>query len=169
MGAMDAEESWIAVVRGTLPELYAFVSRRVGGDRAAAEDVTQEAWLRAVRAWRREGLPSEPLAWLKTVARRLIANAARGASRAPEQRELDLDAVVARVEPHAPSSDEAALLQLALARVGGSEAVLLEAFHFDGRNTRELAEEFRTSERAIEGRLRRARAKLRRALERVAR
>jgi len=36
----------------TIDALYAYASRRCGGDRALAEDVTQEAWLRAVREWR---------------------------------------------------------------------------------------------------------------------
>jgi len=59
MGAMDAEEASIRVFRETLPALYAFVARRVGGDHALAEDVVQEAWLRAVPAWREHGLRSE--------------------------------------------------------------------------------------------------------------
>lgn len=34
--------------RQTIRPLYAYVSRRCGGDRALAEDVVQETWLRAV-------------------------------------------------------------------------------------------------------------------------
>jgi predicted DNA-binding protein YlxM (UPF0122 family) len=44
---------------------------------------------------------------------------------------------------------------------------VLAAFYFDGRSVREIAEDQRTSERAVEGRLRRARAKLRKKLERI--
>ena len=53
----------------TIDELYAFVASRCRGDRDLAEDVTQEAWLRAVRAWHAKGIPDRPAAWLTTVAR----------------------------------------------------------------------------------------------------
>jgi DNA-directed RNA polymerase specialized sigma24 family protein len=45
------------IYRETIDDLYALVSRRCDGNRALAEDITQEAWLRAVRAWHRDGLP----------------------------------------------------------------------------------------------------------------
>ena len=51
--------------------LYEYASRRCGGDRGLAEDVTQEVWLRAVSTWKKDGLPDNPLAWLRTVARNL--------------------------------------------------------------------------------------------------
>ncbi len=159
------EERWIALFRETLAPLYAFVSRRVRGDRALAEDVTQEAWLRAVEAWRREGVAREPLAWLQTVARRLIANHVRASGRAPVVERSDLD--LAGGEPErAWSAEEGAELHAAMARMPEDEAELLESFHLDGASTRHLAERHGTSERAIEGRLHRARTKLRKLLER---
>ena len=45
------------------------------------------------------------------------------------------------------------------------QAELIEAFHIEGKSLREIAEETGLSERAVEGRLTRARAKLRRRLE----
>lgn len=54
--------------------LYEYVSKRCGGDRNLAEDVTQETWLRAVENWQRKGMPEVPIAWLKTVARNLLVN-----------------------------------------------------------------------------------------------
>ncbi|MCZ6745105.1 MAG: sigma factor-like helix-turn-helix DNA-binding protein, partial [Alphaproteobacteria bacterium] len=44
---------------------------------------------------------------------------------------------------------------------------LLEAFHFEGKSVAEIAAEHGVSERAVEGRLRRARAKLRKKLDRI--
>ncbi len=63
-----------SIYRATIDGLYAFVARRCDGDRDLAEDVTQEAWLRAVRAWNVSGIPASPQAWLTTVARNLLAN-----------------------------------------------------------------------------------------------
>src|SRR5689334_19681415 len=68
------EDQIRAIYRDTIDALYGYVSRRCGGDRPLAEDVTQEAWLRAVREWSRRGLPKQPIAWLTTVARNLLLN-----------------------------------------------------------------------------------------------
>ncbi len=65
------------IYRETVVALYGFVSRRCGGKRQLAEDITQETWLRAVRGWRRTGLPAVPLAWLSTVSRNLLLNQLR--------------------------------------------------------------------------------------------
>jgi RNA polymerase sigma factor (sigma-70 family) len=55
----------------------------------------------------------------------------------------------------------------ALARLPAAEARLLEAFHFEDRRVAQIAEGCGLSERAVEGRLRRARQRLRRELESV--
>ena len=39
------------VYRDTVDDVFAFVSRRCNGDRELAEDITQDTWLRAVKAW----------------------------------------------------------------------------------------------------------------------
>jgi RNA polymerase sigma-70 factor (ECF subfamily) len=154
------EAGWLALYRETVAPLYAFVARRCGGDRALAEDVTQEAWLRAVDAWPR-GAPREPLAWLKTTARRLLIDWARREKARPLARgELALDdACIASTTPRA-----VAAVQQALARLRASDAELLEQFHFDGRTMNELAAMNGISDKAVEGRLRRAREALARLL-----
>src|SRR6188768_3642834 len=103
MEARTSEDRIVAIYRETIDQLYAFVARRCGGDRALAEDVTQEAWLRAVDAWRRGGAPREPLAWLQTTARRLLIDWARGEGRRRFDRvELALDEqVLAPTTPRA--------------------------------------------------------------------
>jgi DNA-directed RNA polymerase specialized sigma24 family protein len=60
--------------------------------------------------------------------------------------------------PDSPGA--AALVSWGLARLRRRHAEVLEAFYFDGRSVREIARDRGSSERAIEGRLRRARAKL---------
>ena len=151
------EAGWVALYRETVGPLYGFVARRCGGERALAEDVTQEAWLRAVEAWQRRGPPREPLAWLTTTARRLLIDWARGEGRRRLARvELALDEAVL-----APATAPAvAAVQQALAHLRAADAALLEAFHFDGRTVRELAAAAGATEKAIENRLRRAREAL---------
>ena len=148
------------VYRETVDELFAFVSRRCDGDRELAEDITQETWLRAVRAWRTDGLPERPLAWLCTVSARLLSNHRRR----PQAEHLDEGTLAA-----APSDQESAsresLLQRALNKLPALQRRLISAFHFDRRSVAEIAGTMGVSERSVEGRLRRARQKLRREIE----
>ncbi len=141
--------------------LYAFVSRRVGGDRTLAEDIVQDAWLRAIDSWPRRGMPDHPRAWLLRVARNLLAShfrRRRPLSVDPSELEVADD----RVSPETPAS--AALVWWGLARLRERQAVLLEAFYFEGKSTRQIADEWGLSERAVEGRLRRARERLEKRL-----
>jgi RNA polymerase sigma-70 factor (ECF subfamily) len=48
---------------------------RVTGDLGVAEEAVQDAYVRALSAWARDGVPDNPAAWLTIVARRLALNA----------------------------------------------------------------------------------------------
>ncbi len=65
------------VVRTDGPRVLAGLIRLTGGDFDAAEDALQEAYARALVAWRRDGLPAQPGAWINTVSRRLLIDALR--------------------------------------------------------------------------------------------
>lgn len=163
MAHSATEDDVRRIYHDTIEDLYAFVSRRCDGDRALAEDVTQETWLRAVRVWYQAGLPDRPLGWLTTVAARLLSNHFRR----PAERRLDdtgepladdRDAAVERTEKRS-------LVERALARLPLSQMRLLEAFHFERAAVGQIAASSGLSERAVEGRLRRARQKLRKQIE----
>ncbi len=156
-----APNELIVVYRDTVDKLYEFVSRRSGGSRELAEDVTQETYLRATTAWPRNGLPDSPLAWLQTVARNLLLNHFR--RRQPELFDAaDIDTVLGRTASN--GTEAGALVCWGLARLNARHARLLEAFYIDDRPVRSIAVEFGVSERAIEGRLRRARLALKKLL-----
>jgi RNA polymerase sigma factor (sigma-70 family) len=161
-----SEADLLRIYRDTIASLYAYVSRRTGGQRDLAEDVTQETWLRAVRAWHRAGIPDAPLAWLTAVARNLVVDQLRRAQPVPLDHISAADALTAEDEEHLGDSREMVdLVNHALSRLPRAEAQLLEAFHFEKSRVAQLAERYGASERAIEGRLRRARERLRRELE----
>jgi len=165
MERLVSEQQIRTIYRDTIDRLYGYVSRHCNGDRALAEDVTQETWLRAVREWRRKGVPDRPIAWLTTVARNLLLNELR------RQRPLPLDAMAiaaleaAHGDAATDSPDPAAIVERALARLPDAQRRLLVAFHLEGRSVRQIAAACAISERATEGRLRRARKKLRKELE----
>ena len=63
----------------------------------------------------------------------------------------------------------AAVVNWGLARLRRTHADVLEAFYFDGKGVREIAADTGASERAVEGRLRRARQKLKHKLATILR
>jgi RNA polymerase sigma-70 factor (ECF subfamily) len=151
------EVEFAEIYRKETGPLYAYVSRRVGGDRSLAEDVVQDTWLRAVASWRRRSTPDHPRAWLIRVAHNLLVSHFR--RRRPQLVDpVELELAEGRCNPETPSA--AALVNWGMARLSRRQAVLLEAFYFENRSTREIAQTFGLSERAVEGRLRRARQNL---------
>ncbi len=158
---MLTETELVQIYREHTGPLYAYVSRRVGGDQALAEDIVQDAWLRAVDHWPRRGTPDNPRAWLIRVARNLLVSHFRRKRPTPvDPSELELAA-----EDYRPDSSRAAMLvSWGLARMRRGQAELLESFYFDDKSTREIAEDGGLSERAVEGRLRRARQNLEKRL-----
>ncbi len=152
------EDQLVSIYRSEIRPLYCYVSKRVGGERQLAEDFVQETFLRAVSEWRRSGPPKEPLAWLKRVARNLLVSHWRR-TRPDSLERMEVDPVDDAWRP--ANWEEAAFLQRGLSLLPKRQAELIEAFHFEGKTTREISRELGLSERAVEGRLRRAREALR--------
>jgi len=147
--------------RETIRPLYAYVSRRVGGDRSLAEDLVQEAWMRALDDWAAKGVPNEPLAWLVRVSRNILVSHFRRIR--PQQLEpADLTFEDQRLASSTPET--AALIGWGMAQLRRTHSDILEAFYFDEKSVREIADERSISERAVEGRLHRAREKLKKKL-----
>ena len=149
----------------TITDLYRYVSRRCGGQRELAEDVTQETWLRAIKDWNRKGIPPNPIGWLTTVARNLLLNHFRRREGLSIDEVSPVEIMTALESDNENSAEIASIVCHALTRIPDAEARLLETFHFDRWKMSQLAEAYGTTEKAIEGRLRRARERLRRELE----
>ena len=115
-----------------------------------------------------QGPPEKPVAWLSTGARNLLSSYDRR-KRPVQLDSISPDDVLAAFEDGqaAKSAEIAAVVCHALARLPDAEGRLLEAFHFEDRRVAQIAEGWGLSERAVEGRLRRARQRLRRELEAV--
>lgn len=151
------------IYRATIDDLYDVVARWCHGDHDLAEDITQETWLRAVDDWREHGLPERPGAWLARVASRILSNHRRHVN-VERVGDDDPDTIPDELRDN-ESFERRSLLQRALDRLPVAQARLLEAFHFDRRPVAEIAANAGLSERAVEGRLRRARQRLRGLVE----
>lgn len=157
--------------------LYRYFAVRTGGDPHLADDLMQQLWLQAVRhAGRIPADAAEP--WLRTVAANLIREHWRRQRRRPAHvpiadaalaadlarrlvtEELPEDVLVRR-EVH----DQ---LLLAITLLCGDDQRLLLGRYVHGRSHAELARELGIGDRAVEGRLYRARQALRVALAELA-
>jgi RNA polymerase sigma factor (sigma-70 family) len=159
MRQRPSEDEIRTTYRATVDHLFDFVVRRCRGDRELAEDITQETWLRAVDDWERNGLPDRPAAWLARVAGRLLSNHRR--HEAVEQISDDDPDTLVDEDDRAERRDQRSMVQRALEKLPAAQARLLETFHFERRPVADIAASTGLSERAVEGRLRRARARLR--------
>jgi len=75
--------------RQTLPYVYGYLLHRVGGDRAVAEDLTQETYLAAVQEMRRiDAVTALSAPWLIGIARHKLVDHFRRVAR--EERKLAL-------------------------------------------------------------------------------
>jgi RNA polymerase sigma-70 factor (ECF subfamily) len=129
-----------------------------------AEDLVQETWMRALDTWARQGIPDHPLAWLQRVARNIMVSHFRRVRPQPMDASV-IDLADDRFSPDSPAA--AAAVGWGMARLRRSHAEILEDFYFEGKSVCEIAADRSLSERAVEGRLRRARAKLRKKLDRI--
>src|SRR5712672_1098570 len=79
-GDVQARNTADAVARRSYGKLVAFLAARTR-DVAAAEDALSEAFASALANWPLTGCPSNPEAWLLTVARRKAIDLVRGRRR----------------------------------------------------------------------------------------
>src|ERR1044071_2748844 len=158
-----AQDCLAAAFREEGSLLTASVTRILGGDFAAAEEVVQDALLAAWRQWPAGGVPDKPAAWLRAGARRRAIDVLR--------RDLCYrDRVVATAFPdlaigatgQARDDDDRLMLIFTCCHPAlATEAqVALTLRTVCGLSTAEIARAFLVSEAAIIQRLTRARRKI---------
>ncbi|HTD95829.1 MAG TPA: DUF6596 domain-containing protein, partial [Edaphobacter sp.] len=165
-GDAQARSTADAVARRSYGKLVAFLAARTR-DVAAAEDALSEAFASALADWPRNGCPSNPEAWLLTVARRKSIDMHRAQHRhelAAEQLQVmaeGLDAATA----YAEIPDERLAMMFACAHPAidaGIRAPLILQVVL-GLDAKTIASAFLTSPAAMGKRLVRAKDKIRQA------
>jgi len=157
--------------------LYRYFAVRVGGDAHLADDLMQQLWLNATRTER--PVPEDQMEfWLRGIAANLIRAHWRRQKRRPAMipladphlaAELADRLVTEELPPEILERKEARdQLLLAITELPSREQELIVGHYFDGASFAELARRTGSSERAIEGRLYRARQALREKLRHLA-
>ena len=144
-----------AVARRSYGKLVAYLSARTR-DVAGAEDALSDAFAAALVAWPRTGCPANPEAWLLTVARRKVIDAAR------RERPVELPSV-SRDEGDIPDERLALLFVCAHPAIEASVRAPLMLQAVLGLDARKIASAFLTSPAAMGKRLVRAKEKIRQA------
>jgi len=150
-------EDWI---RDHADAVFAYLYR-LAGSASAAEDLTQEVFLTALRKGNQIREPERVRAWLMAVARNAFL-ASRRASQVLSLVELPEPAEI--VGETAASDDEAfdeERLQEALAELPYDYRVVVLMFYFEELSYREIAEQLQLPVGTVMSRLSRAKAQLR--------
>lgn len=173
------DESAVAAVRGGDAERYRELverhERRVFavawsrlGDAALAEEVTQEAFIRAYRRLWLLGDGAKFSGWVSTIARRVAINFGLSHRRELNKRErwaLETFNDSAEEKPEADPLHTPETLRQTLAELPAGHRECLVLFYLEGRSGTEAAVALGISETALRVRLHRARAAMRERLE----
>jgi RNA polymerase sigma-70 factor (ECF subfamily) len=147
-----------------LPRVYRYLLTRCG-DEALAVEVTQEAFVQAIRARRRFEGRADPVTWICSIGRNRLVDHARR-DRRNESRHLRLIRAHTDFENSAwRAGDEREDVERALQSLSAEHRLALMLMYLDQLPVREIAHLLRRSESATESLLGRAREGFRRAYE----
>jgi RNA polymerase sigma-70 factor, ECF subfamily len=147
--------------------LYAYLFGRCGGDASLAEDLTQQAFLQAVRHRDSYDGRSDPITWLIAIGRNRLIDHLRRQER-EERRRLRLvvrEIPASRSTECLRSHDERADIVDALRRLPAGQRAALILHHVDDLSIREVAAALHRTEGAVEALLSRGRARFREIYE----
>jgi RNA polymerase sigma-70 factor (ECF subfamily) len=161
----DVRRELTELVRASGRDVLATLARWTG-NLALAEDAVQDATLRALETWPRDGVPESPVAWLRTVARRRAVDLIRREAARGDKETAAMQVVIPDEEPE-PSALADDLLRLVFTCCHPSLApetqVALSLRTLCGLTTPEVARALLVSEASMAKRLTRARQKIQQA------
>jgi RNA polymerase sigma-70 factor (ECF subfamily) len=135
----------------------------VAGEREAAADAVQEAFVRAHLRWRRIGRYDDPIGWVRRVAINRLRDDHRRAGR--HERALDRLASRRTVDVQPAEPDDGRAVDALLQRLPRQQRLVAAFFYVDGLSIAEVAETLGIAEGSVKSHLHDARQRLRRELE----
>jgi RNA polymerase sigma-70 factor (ECF subfamily) len=169
--ALDRRDraAWGALYDAHLQEIYAFVSHLMERDRSSCEDLTQEVWLQAIACIEKfDPRKGELRDWLFGIARRRVALHFRRLSTSsvslssdPEDALEPADDALLLPQEVMERIERMQLVRAAFTAIPQSHQHVLRQKYIDGRSVQEIAAAMKTTAKAVESLLSRARARLR--------
>jgi RNA polymerase sigma factor (sigma-70 family) len=144
----DFEEFFRSELRSIVSTVY-----RITGDAGLSEEITQDAFVRALTRWRRLRHYDRPGAWVRRVA---IRDAVRAVKR--RARQEPVERVDGAVAAPLPSKDEG--LTAAVDALPPQQRAAVALYYLEGRPTAEVADLLACSEATVRSHLHRARQQL---------
>jgi len=151
---MDPTDEVADLYASACPRLIGFLTV-VGGSRADAEEVAQEAFVRLLQTWSKIRHYDDPEMWLRTVAVRLLISR----HRRHQVARLALPRLVGR-EPAPADVDDRLDLRSAIARLPIDQRAVVVLHHLDDQPVDDIARALRVPVGTVKSRLARARAAL---------
>jgi RNA polymerase sigma-70 factor (ECF subfamily) len=161
----ENERRFRAWYDAALPTVYGYVFHRCGGVREVAEELTQEAFVEAVRNRDRFDGRSDPVTWICAIAKHRLIDHFRRAHR-DERRRLRLIAApggAVSVVDDSPAEVRDVVLGT-LRRLPALQRAALVLYYLDDLPVSEIARALARTETAVESLLSRGREGFRRAL-----
>ena len=159
----EDEERFRAWYDAAARRLYRYLFGRCGADAAVAEELTQQAFLQAIRHRHAYDGRSDPMTWLIAIGRNVLIDHVRRIER-DERRRLRLivrEIPAEELGPGHRSRDERESIIAALAGLPASQRAALVLHHADGLSVRDVAKALGRTEGAVEQLLNRGRARFR--------
>jgi RNA polymerase sigma-70 factor (ECF subfamily) len=142
--------------------VYGYLYGRCGGDIEVAEDITQQAFIQAIRHWQTFDGRSDPITWLCSIARNKLADYYREQER---QRRRHLQLVVREIESQTSAAnheiDDRDAIVAALRQLPDMERTALVLRYVDDLSVSEVAALLRRSVDATDALIRRAKERFR--------
>lgn len=153
---LEAEQGVAELYGRACPRLIGLLSA-MSGDRSTAEEIAQEAYLRALERWGDVGQYDDPEAWVRLVAIRMLWSRQRHASAGIRA----LRRLVAQSSEMTsePSPDTVAVRQ-ALARIPVDQRIVTVMHYLLDKSVAEISKDLNLPAGTVKSRLNRARAKL---------
>lgn len=161
-GVLADEDAFRAWYDATLPVVYGYLLIRCGHDAALAEELTQQAFVDAIRSHHRS-ISDDPVAWVIGIARHRLVDH----HRARERRDRRFLRLVSRTSPQVTwLGDDGADADLAAAldRLPAAQRLAICLRYIDDLPVREIATILERSEGAVESLLSRGRDTLRQTM-----
>lgn len=146
-----------------MPRVYRYLITRCGGDPSLAEELTQQAFVEAVRRRQRFGGRSDLVTWMIAIGRNKLVDHYRRHGRNARRHDQLIDAQRLAVDLDWERHEERDAIEGALATLPPEQRLVLLFHYLDDLSVRDVAAAIGRSEKATESLLSRARTNFRRA------